>query len=291
MKTIVLKRELDDGKTLEATFAPDQGMNLISFKKADVEVIDQSTKKLFTERSAGLGALIGPHFHHRRAEIIPKVDDPKLFPHIARVRKKGVQEPFSHGIARYAPWEVKGSKEEFSAHLSGDSEWNGVPLSKLQGQNFVMKMEGGLTSEGLEIELSVVSDTDSLVGFHYYYALPKKKGKVHARVRSKSLVAGEWDRIPSEFHQKNTHHIELEMDREYDHGFSPFPDPTRGEVTLETPDYNLNVQYKSCCQENCWQLYHPKDESFVCIEPMSAQNPRKPILTASKLSLTLAIET
>ena len=32
----------------------------------DIEVIDQKTEPLYVERMAGLGALIGPHFHHRQ---------------------------------------------------------------------------------------------------------------------------------------------------------------------------------------------------------------------------------
>ena len=62
MQYIVLKNSTENNIPLEATFAPLQGMNLLSFKKGDVEALDQTTKGLFIERYAGLGALIGPHF-------------------------------------------------------------------------------------------------------------------------------------------------------------------------------------------------------------------------------------
>ena len=38
MKTIVLKNQTEDGIPLEATFAPERGMNLVSYKRGDCEV-------------------------------------------------------------------------------------------------------------------------------------------------------------------------------------------------------------------------------------------------------------
>lgn len=42
-------------------------------------------------------------------------------------------------------------------------------------------------------------------------------------------------------------------------------------------------------EENCWQLYHPEGASFVCIEPISSQDPRHPNLSVSAISIRLAI--
>lgn len=61
MKTLTLKN-----KDLTATFLPELGMNLASYKKGDYEAIDQNTQGEFEERFAGLGPLIGPHFHHQK---------------------------------------------------------------------------------------------------------------------------------------------------------------------------------------------------------------------------------
>ena len=80
MEPITLKSQNTQGDIFEAMFLPDRGMNMISFKRGDVQVIDQSTRSLFEERFAGLGALIGPHFHHRNPAIIPKLKDESLFP-------------------------------------------------------------------------------------------------------------------------------------------------------------------------------------------------------------------
>jgi hypothetical protein len=100
MEQIILANKTSTGQNLQAIFLPEKGMNLISYKKDETEVIDQSTRNLFEERFAGLGALIGPHFHHRKTEVIPPIKDESLFPHIARLKAKGIQEPFSHGIDR-----------------------------------------------------------------------------------------------------------------------------------------------------------------------------------------------
>ena len=65
MKKIRLKNTSTQGHPLEATFLPEGGMNLCSYRLGEIEVIDQETLPLFEERRAGLGALIGPHFHQR----------------------------------------------------------------------------------------------------------------------------------------------------------------------------------------------------------------------------------
>ena len=91
MKRITLTNIAPKGELLQATYLPEKGMNLISYKMGDIEVIDQSTYPLFEERFAGLGALIGPHFHHSKA---PPLDfDLSLFPHIKQVMAKGEKEP------------------------------------------------------------------------------------------------------------------------------------------------------------------------------------------------------
>lgn len=175
MQPVVLRNTALSGAELTASFLPEQGMNLISYRKGNCEVIEQSTKNLFEERYAGLGALIGPHFYWRSDDLISKVPNESLFPHIARVKAKGAKDPFSHGIARYAPWEYLSTPSSISAHISGKSEWNGTPLSVLEGTDFKMAYEAVLTPHGLEIGMHVECDRPSVVGLHYYYALPGEK--------------------------------------------------------------------------------------------------------------------
>lgn len=288
MQTVILAHESLSGDFFKATFLPEKGMNLISFKKGGVEVIEQSTLSLFEERYAGLGALIGPHFHHRKVEVIPQVQDESLFPHIARVKSKGVKEPFSHGIARYAPWSVESSQTEFKATLSGKDKWNGIPLADLEGQNFKMTFSGKLSENGLALDLSIVSDTDSLVGIHYYYSLPGGEGKIISRVKSGTSLERDL-KSNYEIDEQGQCIIDLNPRAVIDHTFYPATDSRKGLITLETSKYTLKTHYQCVCEENCWQLYHPENASFVCIEPISAQDPRHPNLSVSSLHIDLEI--
>lgn len=289
METIILRNKTADQIPLEAVFLPGMGMNMISFKKGDVEVIDQSTKPLFEERYAGLGALIGPHFHRRRAACLPKIKDESLFPHIARVKSKGISDPFSHGIARYAPWQAKATEHTVEAVLSGKEEWNGVPISELEGQDFKMNFSASLLPSGLMLELSVVSSSDSVVGIHYYYHLPDGKGRVISQVDRKFLDNGQKKSLPAHWPLSSRQEINLDLDEGFDCTFYPYPEFCKGSITLETSRYTLRTDYQASCQENGWQLYHPQGASYVCIEPVSAQDPRHPNLSVSSLKINLSI--
>lgn len=289
MEKIILENQTQSGCQLQATFLPEMGMNMISFKKDNVEVIDQSTWNIFEERFAGLGALIGPHFHRRNPALLPKIKDESLFPHIARVKAKGVQDPFSHGIARYAPWKAETTKTSIKAVLTGKDVWNGVPLADLEGQNFKMHFDVELKSNGLFLNLSVVSDTASLVGIHYYYALPEGKGTVITKVQDQVRINRELQKIPEAWNYDEQHILKFDLDEEADFTFRPYPDGLAGDILLETQAYHLRTRYKCICEENCWQLYHPKGASFVAIEPISAQDPTHPNLTVSGLNIHLEI--
>ncbi|MBA2367806.1 MAG: hypothetical protein H0V82_02135 [Candidatus Protochlamydia sp.] len=289
MTAITLENETIQGERLQAIFLPDKGLNLISFKRDGREVIEQSTKNLFEERYAGLGALIGPHFHRRRAESVPKIADESLFPHIARVKAKGVQDPFSHGIARYAPWKVEATSTKMSAVLSGKDIWNGMALESLEGQNFKMEVKADLQSSGLHLDLSIVSDTDSLVGIHYYYALPNSRGKITSQVQDQVRIQGELQPIPEAWLIDGQNNLVFDLSHEADYTFRPFPDPLKGFILLDTDTYSLKTSYSCLCEENCWQLYHPAGAPFVCIEPISSQDPRHPNLTVSSLKIHLEI--
>lgn len=282
-ETITITDPLNNQK---AVFYPSKGMNLISFQKEGIEAIDQKTKPLFEEKYAGLGAMIGPHFHHRTN--IAAVKDESLFPHIARVKAKGVKEPFSHGIGRYAPWTViEKSDDRILARLKGSDLWNGVLLSELEGQDFTMQYEAKMQEDGLLISLSVESQNPSVIGLHTYYALDGE-GKVTAHVQD-DYRDKEIKKIPADwFYSPNL--LSYSLDQNTDFGFFPFPDPLSTMILLETKSHNIRVHYSSPTVENSWQLWHPKEATFVCIEPLSAKDPRKPKLTASSLKIRIAID-
>lgn len=290
MDPIFLKNHTSQGDLLEAIFLPDKGMNMVSFKRGSTEVIDQSTRPLFEERFAGLGALIGPHFHHRNPAIIPPIKDESLFPHIARLKAKGILEPFSHGIGRYAPWKAKATESKVSAILTGKDQWNGVPLAELEGQNFSMLFQAELLPDGLHLDLSVVSDADSLVGIHYYYHLPKGKGTIFSQVQNYYMDHNERKPLPSAWKIDSQQLLTYDLNVDTDYTFYPFPDPLTGTIVLDAVDYRLTTNYRCSSQENSWQLYHPEGASFVCIEPISSQDPRHPNLTVSSIQIALQIE-
>jgi len=287
MKKVTLKNKTADGKNLQVTYLPEMGMNMISYIKNSIEIIDQSTQKLFDERYAGLGALIGPHFHRRRPQILPKIQDPHAFPHIS---ENDTVDPFSHGLARYSAWTYENDDTSIQATLKGDDILNGIPIKDLEGQNFIMKYNAELTPNGLNIDMSVVSDSDSIIGIHYYYHLPKGKGLVTSKVKGKCIAENKTQIIPSDWgYNKQTNTLELSLEDDSDYTFHPFPDPTEGEIILDAVDYKLKTRFITPSEECSFQLWHPKEASFVCIEPVTAQDPRHPNLSVSSIKINLEI--
>lgn len=196
MNEVKLHNLNNDHEELEVTFLPEQGMDLSSYRKGEIEVIDQSTRPLFEERFAGLGALIGPHFHRKPDNDIATGFDESLFPYIARVKAKGVKDPFSHGIARYAPWNYVHSETQIQATLSSKDTWNGVSLRDLEGQDFDMSFDVRLLPNGLFILYGITSENPSVLGLHYYYNLPNKKGIVTGDITPEYRNREIWKPIP-----------------------------------------------------------------------------------------------
>ncbi|PCI95712.1 hypothetical protein COB11_01280 [Candidatus Aerophobetes bacterium] len=288
---ITLKNTSDKGEELTAIFAPDKGMNLVSFKRGSLEAIDQSTKDLFDDRCAGLGALIGPHFHHRKDEDITKGFDTSLFPHIKKMEEKGVKEPFSHGIARYVPWKYDYSTTQIEAKLDAKDLYKGVPIKEFEGQEFEMIMHATLVHDGLLIQLTIHSEKPSLVGFHYYYN-SEPESMVQGFVKEKYRDGDEWKDLSSDVYDSKKQKLLFPMSRSSDFGFLPFLNDTHPYhlISMKNPSTILHVEYTSSNEEETsWQLYHPENASFTCVEPLSAINPREPTFTTSNLQLKLSI--
>ncbi len=287
MTDVVLTKKMSDGTLLSVTYLPERGMNMTSYKKGDTEVIDQSTRPLFEERSAGLGAMIGPHFHRRRYEILPAVLRDSSSPFFDKEKKT---DPFSHGVGRYASWTYERGDDFIRAILKGSDTLHNFPLKELEGRDFTMKYAADLTEEGLKIRLSVVSDTDSLVGIHHYYRCDPSRSKVFSRVKETYIAEEKKLLIPEEIgFDPATRELVFDLHQEADFTFRPFPDPTRGVILLDAGDYRLKTEF-FCDNEECsWQLWHPKGAGFVCIEPISSQNPRRPNLTVSTIGINLQI--
>ncbi len=290
MKTLMLQNKSSTGSLIKAIFAPDKGMNLISFQRANIEVMEQTTKDLFDFRCAGLGALIGPHFHHRDAKDIPSIND-DLFPHIKSLREKKVLEPFSHGIARYVPWKYAASDTQIKAHLSGSHEHKGVFLRDLEGFDFEMKLDIRLLENGLFISYHVDAEKPSTLGLHYYYALSNQVGKVWGDTNGYIRKDKTWNKMPEKM-QSSTSKFAIDIDSktDLDIGISPLDPQEENKVILDTDDYSLHIYYNSDSnKEGSLQIYKPQEASFVCIEPLSAKFPRKPHLLQSTLEVKIEI--
>lgn len=285
MNRITLKNISSKGKPIEAVFLPDGGMNLCSYRLGEIEVIDQQTLPLFEERFAGLGALIGPHFHHRKE--IPLDFDTSLFPHIKRAGRK---EPFSHGIARYVPWKVVASTTQVKGRLQGSDLYQGVPLKVFEGQDFDMSFEARLHSDGLFIEYQIESEKPSVLGLHYYYAL-SGPGYIHSTVQDTYRDQLEWKNLPNEWVQDK--HLHFNLPQEADFGFLPkkkTPNDHDYHINLNTPDYALHVDYNTASDsEISCQVFHPKGATYVCVEPLTARFPPEPRLKSSTLEVKLQI--
>lgn len=259
-------------ENFKAEFLPEMGMALKSFTDGSTEAIAQSTAAEFTQTRAGLGVLIGPHFLSR-----PLLKE-----------KLKENDPYLHGIARYAPWNFEHGTTWIHARLTGKDTLNGKPLAELEGQDFEISYKAHLDKEGLHSKLSIVSETDSLVGAHFYYNLPEGKGIVSSKIKPVCLDQGEAIPVNPEWLEKDSeHNLSFDLQNETDYSFYPYPNPLEGTIQLDTQTHTLHVRYKSPSAENCWQLWHPKGADFVCIEPISSQNPRKPNLTVSQLEISL----
>lgn len=295
MKELIeLEAKGKDGKMLRAVFNVFKGLNLMSYRQNGLEVIDQSTRNQFEERCAGLGAIIGPHFHHQKDELLPKkMPDESLFPHIKIIKQKGIKDPFSHGIARYVPWKIERiTKKNFFATLSSKDSYKGIFLKDLEGTNFEMQYEAMLDEEGLHLQLSVDADREAVVGFHFYYAIENESAIVHSKVQNEYNDMGIFKSIPFEWwaKQKGLHELEFRLDHEADYGFLHYPDPHEGVICLQTQDHMVNIQAHSETTENSWQLYHPKNASFACIEPLSVKNPRRLDTKKSQIQADISIQ-
>ena len=280
----------NDGLLLKAIFNPDVGMNLMSYSLDEIEVMDQKTLPSFEERMAGMGALIGPHFHHRKDQDIPKLDLKNLFSFIEGFIEKGQKEFFSHGIARYVPWKYEGGEDYIDAHLLGSDTFKGYKLSEIEGQDFKLSFKAKLKPNGLFIDYSLTAEKPSVIGLHYYYSLPDLKGEVSSTVDSQYHHPDGWKPIPSNWlSSKDQLSFKLDKTLEADFGFRPMGNAHKSQIQLQTSTHKLCIHYEASSEENAWQLYHPKDVTYVCLEPVSAKNPREPTSSSAHLKVQIEI--
>lgn len=272
------------GRPMTALFAPEAGMSLLSFKVGEVELIQTSTQKKFDDTREGLGTVVGPHFSQRHATTYPKIPSDCGMPQIPKLTERGFHDLIPNGIARYASWKVASEESSFKAELTGKDLLGTIPLSQLQGQNFKIEMAASLQRSGLKVELSVVSDIDSLIGLDYRFRLPESKGEADTRVQPYTIHRDGRQGIPKTWNFDN-HFLHLNLENEVDVFLQPFPDLCEGTILLKTADYTLQTNYWCSSAENHFGLFKPKGEEWISIQPMTSSNPYKPQLSVSSIKI------
>lgn len=288
-RPIILKCQSAKGENLEAGFDADRGMNLFTFRKNGTEVIDQSTHADYLQTGCGLGPLIGPHYGSRHPEAIPPIKEESLQAHVEVMRKHGYEDPFFDGVARYAPWQTEQTDTTLKATLNGKNTLNNVPLAQLEGQAFQLLMDASLDAHGLHIDLSVVSDTDSVMGIDYRFALPHGKGTLTSDVAKIGLHEGKQTEISHALRIDEKHTLRLDLSQPAYWGFYPYLNPLKGNILLETETYALRTTYSCQSQENTWIVRRPEKHPYVSLCPLSAKNPWCPNLTVSSIHINLEI--
>lgn len=274
------------GKPLKAIFHPSNGMDLVSYQLGEIEVIEQNVPPF--QHST----LIGPHFLNRKKELLEGLKkDSQLNDFMKKREEEGFSDPFQHGVSRYVAWKVESFNEnKIKAALTGKELWHETPLAAIEGQQFKLFFQAELTPEGLHIKLSSIGESDTVIGIDYHYALPDSQGTVFSDIASKYYENGVLKEVPKNWFQENRNDFHFELKQAADYAFFPSKNPLKGSILLKTANYQLQTDYQSVNQENCWQLYKPRDASYVCIRPLSAQNPWRPNLTVSSIDILLSIK-
>lgn len=100
---------------------------------------------------------------------------------------------------------------------------------------------------------------------------------------------GVWKPIPKSWMGEGPNQLNFDLTQAADFGFRPLSKDFSTQVFLQTQDHSLTISYQGTDAENSWQLYHPIDSSFVCIEPLSAKNPRGLVQHSSCIRVKIEI--
>ncbi|MCH9611547.1 MAG: hypothetical protein S4CHLAM102_00170 [Chlamydiia bacterium] len=287
---VILRNQSEDGSPLTATFNPTKGMNLMSYTKGSIEAIDQNTREPFEKRRAGLGALIGPHFHHRKNSRIPTIPHPEEIPWAQEILDSGQKECFSHGLGRYAPWDFEASENAIKATLTSSSKLAGMRLKELEGFDFSMQVAAKLEKDGLYFSLHVEGTLPTVIGQHYYYAIQDQSCTIKALTENQYDDKNTLHPIPNEWKSTDNPsslHLNIEPTTSLDYGFHPITNPAH--ILMKTGSHTLEVSYWPENDQNVFQIYRPANATYVCIEPMTTYFPRNVVQTQSSINTRISI--
>jgi hypothetical protein len=206
VNNIILTHPSTNGRSWEASFAPDDGLCLNRLQYGPHSLLH-----------ANGGRLIGPHYGAHKPSL--------------------AEQTLEHGSVRYAPWHIVDSTEHsLRAEITGDAIWQDRQLADWQGQKFKMTYQAHLNAHGLTIACSVVGETDTLIGIDYPWLLP-------AGICSLRVHSGE---KTSHFNVQGTgsQTTSLNLSTEPWHKLlDPSPTPLGADISLVTPQYEIQVSY------------------------------------------------
>jgi len=277
---------MQEGKSrLEAVVSPEWGMSLLAFTRDGVSFLQKSRTRDFREGRKGLGPLIFPHFNQRGS--FPRVPDEVLqeAPHAAYLRRQGVDDPFQHGIGRYASWEYEARSGPEGAMvtgtLTGASVYRGVPVREIVGFDFTAFVSYVLREGNLLIRFNVHADEPVVCGIHFYYRLAGS-GSVALSVLKEGMNDDETPFVFSDHARKGKFYtLPVGGENDVDTLFYPVSEKDGyARYKLEAGDYRLDtrVRVEGPPEEtfDAVVVFSPAGSDFVCVEPLSDARPFTP---------------
>ena len=275
----------DRGNTIEAVVSPEMGMSMLDFSAGGVPLLQKSRKHDFIEGRKGLGPLILPHFNQRAS--FPAVNEmvAEQAPHTAYLKTEGVNDPFQHGIGRYAQWNFETSCTDKGARvtgkLTGAHEYQGVPLMELTGFDFTAFVTYTLSDGNISVRFDITGAEPVTAGIHFYYRLPDQEESRAAL--SVEEIGKNNDESLFEFssHQRDGRFYTMTLADDIDTLFTPVKEEgPYARYKLITSEYRLDTRVRAegdpAKTFDSVTLFHPADADFVCIEPLSDANPLTP---------------
>jgi hypothetical protein len=274
-----------NGEDIEAVVSPELGMSLLDFSACHVPLLQKSRKQDFLQGRKGLGPVILPHFNQRPS--FPKVPEEVLASasHTDYLRTHGVEDPFQHGIGRYAQWisETKCTDESVSVkgNISGNTEYNGVPVGEIVGFDFTAFVTYALSEGNMTVTFDITSDEPAAAGIHFYYRLPETGGSQTALSVEKTGKNDNGSLFEFSHHQKDGKFYILPIEGNIDAEFTPAGEEGGyARYKLITPEFRLDTRVLAKGDpEHAFEsvvVFHPEGSDFVCIEPLSDPNPLFP---------------
>ncbi|GAB4231945.1 MAG: hypothetical protein Tsb0021_10500 [Chlamydiales bacterium] len=263
----ILKCDSTQGIPLKACICPYEGLFLSEYVHGETPILKAAY-------------LIGPHFKSRHPST--------LF--LSSQNEEG-SDLFPDGICRYVPWKiVQQTESEISAVLSGETEWEGSPLKTWQGQMFEATCRISLNSEKLQYDLTIISETDSLIGCEMRFS-SNQDDVILSDLSSKYYENGILKEIPLKWQQRDEkNQSTLSLTETYNHAFRPYNHPLIGNIILRQESHDQVISFSSNAEECSWHLFKPEKADEFSIRPISSQNPWRPNLTVSRISISIALQ-